>query len=216
MGNGVYFGSTHSYKDLELILMPFSAAPAVPKTNFIDVPGLDGVLDFTEALGNLVYKAREFSFVFAISPLSTMTYDEKFTQVSNAINGRKFNITLDRDSNYYWEGRCEVVEYLKDKALKQITIKATVQPYKLKKEETVKAFTLSGDAITVTLTNSRKKVVPHITCTEPGVKVVFGNTSYALPEGTYKVLDIQLNEGKNTLLIEGTGTIEFRYREGDL
>ena len=216
MGNGVYFGSTHSYKDLELILMPFSAAPAVPKTNFVDVPGSDGVLDFTEALGTLVYKAREFSFVFAISPLSTMTYDEKLTQVSNAINGRRFNITLDRDPNYFWDGRCEVTEYLKDKALKQITIKATVQPYKLKKEKTIKKVELSGDAVTIILTNGRKKVAPTITCTDPGVRVDFEGASYALSEGTYKVLDIQLSEGENTLTVDGTGTVEFEYQEGEL
>jgi len=216
MGSGVSFGSIHSERDLDLILTPFSGAPAIPKTNFVNVPGADGVLDYTEALGKVFYNARELNFVFAISPLSTMTYDEKLTQVSNLINGRKFEIILDRDPDYYWEGRCEVVDYLKDKALKQITIKATVQPYKLKRVLTTYKYILINGSVEVVLKNSKKPVTPIVTCSKDGMTIKFKGNIYSVPEGTYRMLDLQLDEGDNNIIIEGTGTIEIEYREGAL
>ena len=49
--NGVYFDDIHSYRDLNLILSPFTPTPAVPQTNLLQVPGRDGLLDLTEANG---------------------------------------------------------------------------------------------------------------------------------------------------------------------
>ena len=213
---GIYFDDIHSYFDLNLILAPFVPVPAEPKTNYIDITGGDGSLDLTEGLGEVKYKDRNFAFTFSVNPLDKMTFDEKVSQVSNALNGKRCRITLDRDPDYYWEGRCIVDKYAQNKALKQISVKATVRPYKLKQNQTVASFDLTADEKEITLKNGRKSVVPEITCTNDNATVIFGNVTETLSAGTHKILDIYLKEGNNILKVSGSGTITFTYQEGEL
>jgi hypothetical protein len=213
---GIYFDDIHSFYDLNLILAPFVPVPAEPKTNYIDITGGDGSLDLTEGLGEVKYKDRNFAFTFSINPSEKMTFDEKVSQVSNALNGKAFKITLDRDPEYYWEGRCIVDKYAQNKKLGQISVKATVRPYKLKQNETVASFSLTSEAKEITLKNGRKSVVPEITCTNDNTWVYFGLNFWVLGAGTHRILDIYLKEGNNLLQVSGRGTITFAYQEAEL
>ena len=111
MDRGVSFDNIHSYLDLNLHLAPFVPTPARPKTNYVNLNGGDGSIDLTEAHGEVKYSDREFPIIFTIDPSETMTFDEKVSQVSNALNGKRCKIVFDRDSEYFWEGRCIVDEY---------------------------------------------------------------------------------------------------------
>lgn len=213
---GVYFGEIHSYEDLNLILSPFTPAPAKPQTNFLQVPGRDGLLDLTEAHGEVKYDSRDFEFLFTINPSDEMTFDEKVSQVSNALNGRQFRITLDRDPDYYWLGRCVVDRYAQNKVIGQVSVKATVNPYKLKQNATVLTVALSSSEKTVYVKNGRMAVVPLIECTDDNTSVTFGNITIKLNAGTHKVLNIRFVEGINVLKVSGTGTATFTWQEGEL
>lgn len=212
---GVTFGTIHSFYDLNLILAPFVPTPAEPKTNYIDLPGADGSLDLTEALGSVKYKDREFEFTFSVNPSDTMTFDEKVSQVSNALNGRKCNICLDRDDDYYWEGRLSVNKYAQDGYLKQITVKATVRPYKLKKEETIVTVYLTSSEQIITVKNGRKNVIPEISCTGT-MNLKFGSIETTVTAGVHTFLDVCFSEGENTLIMSGSGTAIIKFREGEL
>lgn len=212
----MYFDDVHSYYDLNLILAPFVPTPAEPKENYIDITGGDGSLDLTEGLGEVKYKDRPFDFTFSILPSDKMTFDEKVSQVSNVLNGKRFKMTLDRDPEYYWEGRCKVDKYAQNKALGQISVKATVKPYKFKQKETVASFELTTEEAEIILKNGRKSVVPEITCTDDNTAVTFGDAAFSLSAGTHKILDVYLTEGNNVLKISGSGTITFQYQEAEL
>ena len=213
---GVYFDNIHSYKDLNLILSPFTPTPAQPKTNYIEIPFGEGSLDLTEAHGEVKFNDREFVFTFTVNPSDEMTFDEKLTQVSNALNGRRCRITLDRDSDFYWDGRCIVDQYLQNKRIKQIVIRAIVKPYKMKQEETIVVVDLSSTEKKIILENSRKRVIPVITCTNDKTNVVFNGNVFKFSAGTHEVLEICLTEGENSMTVSGTGTITFTYHEGEL
>lgn len=213
--NGVYFGNVHSYEDLHLILAPFTPAPAEPQTNFLQVPGRNGLLDMTEANGEVKFNSREFVFTFTVAPGDTLTFDERVSVVSNALNGLRCKITLERDPDYYWEGRCAVSEYDQDKNIGQIVVSATVDPYKLKRNATVVSIALSNGEQTVVLVNSRMTVVPVIECTGD-CTVTFGGAVYTLKAGTNKNPAVRLVEGENVLKVSGTGGITFTYQEGAL
>lgn len=215
IARGVYFDDIYSYTDFGLILSQVEIPPAEPKTTFVDVPGRDGALDLTEALGEVKYNDRDIEFVFSILPSETMTWEEKQTQVSNALNGKRCKIILDRDAGYYYSGRCTVSRYEKDRNLKQIAVSARVLPYKYKLLETAASFALTGEEQTVTLVNGRKSVAPTIECTGSAVIGFNGNT-YAVNAGTVKILDIRLVEGDNILTLSGSGTIKFTWQEGEL
>jgi hypothetical protein len=213
---GICFGEIHSYYDLNLVLAPFVPVPAQPKTNYIDLAGGDGSLDLSEVHGEVKFCDRDFTFTFTVHPADKMTFDEKVTQVSNALNGNKCKITLDRDEEYYWEGRCTVDSYLQDKRLKKIVVKAKVKPYKLKQNKTVSIFALTSTEQTVNIRNGRKTVVPLITCSADNTVVVFGSIEKVLSAGTHEILDFQLKHGDNIFKVSGSGTIKFEYQEGDL
>lgn len=348
---GVKFNDIHSHKDLNLVLSSVSIPPAQPKTNFIDIEGADGSLDLTEALGEVKYKDRNCEFVFSVFP--TDDFEDKKTEVSNLLNGQVCKITLDKDADYFYFGRCIVDNYKSNKLLRQITVKATVQPYKHKQDETEvivrfcgknlfntsaiplgeesdvynyvssvgegsititsnkeykgngykylgvilkdvcplmtagTKYTLTanstasnksiylqeanrmwlfdetiivdetmlnskvvfygfnpanngyGDCVIsniqieegeiateyeaytpitqkeVVLLNSRKTVTPTITCSAETTITIDGN-EYVLGEGTHKVLDVQLKQGTTELTVAGSGTLTFKYQEGDL
>ncbi len=213
--NGVTFGNIHSYHDLHLILAPFTPAPAEPQTNFLQIPGRDGLLDLTETNGEVKFNAREFVFTFTVAPGDTLTFDERVSVVSNALNGLRCKITLDRDPGYYWQGRCAMSEYNQDRNIGQIEVTATVDPYKLKQNATVVSSSISSTQKSVTLQNGRMSVVPTIDCTG-ACTVVFGESTHSLKAGTHRIPAVRLVEGKNTLKVSGTGKITFTYQEGAL
>ena len=213
--NGVYFDDIHSYDDLNLFLAPFVPKPATPKTTYVDIPGGDGSLDMTEAHGEVKYKDRDFVFTFTVNPAETMSFDEKVMQVSNALNGKRCKIILDRDAGYYWQGRCSINSYAQNRTVKQVIVNAKVKPYKYKKEETVVTVSLTSASQNVTLTNGRKTAIPTITCTG-NATIQYGGVSFNLIAGEHRTPDICLKEGRNTLAVSGSGKITFKYQEADL
>lgn len=218
---GIYFDNIHSFYDLNLILSSVSIPPANPKTIYTDVPGMDGALDQSEVHGEVKYYDREgCKFTFTMNPaddLSEAAFEEKKTEVSNRLNGRVFErITLDKDPDYYYSGRCTVSEYLSNKRVRKIVVTARLKPWKFKQLETVKEYKLTSAAQTVIILNARKSVCPVIECSNDNCHIVFGSASLFLSAGKHKVLDIFFKEGINTLELSGTGTVTFRFQECDL
>lgn len=217
MARGTDFGGVHSYRDLHLLQASVDVQPAEPKTNFIDIPGADGSKDFTESpAGRVVYNTREIIWMYKLYPGDDWV--AKYTQVSNALNGRSCRITLDEDPEYYYLGRVIVEKHAADGILHTITVKAICQPYKLRQTVTQVAVGLTTDNRTIVLVNDRRPVVPTITVTA-AVTLLWGGDTFTLAAGTHKVLDIMLLEGVNQLQAKtttGTGTITVEYQEGAL
>ena len=217
--SGVSFGELHSFWDLDLILASVEIPPASPKLTYIDIPGADGSLDMTEAHGEVKYSDRTGAkFTFYMNPsgdLSDSAWEAKKKEVCSKLNGLFHKITLDKDPEYYWQGRCSVSEHSSKKKLRKIVVGARLAPYKLKNDLTSISTVLDENPSVVVLTNSRKVVCPAIICTGESL-VVFNGNEYVLSPGTHKVLDIQLHEGETPVTVSGTGKITFQYQEGDL
>lgn len=216
---GIMFNDIHSFYDLNLILSAVEISPAVPKTVYVDIPGADGALDLTEALGEVKYSDRTHKFTFTMNPagdLSEAAWEAKKTEVSNCLNGLACMITLDKDPAYYWQGRCSVDSYKSNKRLRQFVVSVRVRPYKFKQNETVVNFSLSSTAKTVSVKNSRRSVCPVITCTNANTKIVFNGNTFNFNAGQHQNLNIRFTEGNNQVTISGTGQVTFTYQEGDL
>lgn len=217
---GVYFGEIHSYNDLGLVLSSVDISPAKPKTNYVDIPGGDGSADLTNVHGEVKFSMRTMKFTFVMNPsgdLSEAAWESKKTEISNLLNGIHFErITLDKDSDYFYTGRCTVDSWQSDRRVRTFVVSASVFPYKHKQAETVATFDLSAAARNVTIQNSRKSVIPEIVCSNDNCIVACGGYSVSMKAGTHKFLEIQFVEGANIVSISGTGTVSFRFREGDL
>lgn len=210
---GIKFGNYHSYDDFSLILSQKTISAPSPKVESIEIPGGDGVLDLTDFFGEVKYNNRELTFEFScIVPQEQ--FMDLFSRIQNAIHGRKMQIVLDDDPEWYYIGRVTVPEWKTEKSIGKLTIECDCEPYKVKIAETVISKAVDGET-TVILPNSKKTVVPTITITGE-VSLTFGTNFYTLSEGVYDLPAVRLATGNNEILLSGAGTASFRYRERGL
>ena len=212
--NGVKFGDKHSITDWDLIMISKSIGKAEPKTNKIEIPGRDGTIDLTEALGEVKYNDRAISFNFdTLKPPSS--WWELDRTITNYIQGKKLAVTLDQDSNYYYLARLKVDSFTNDKNVGHFSISGTAEPYKYKKDMTVKSYTVSANK-TYTFENERKSVVPTLELSA-NMTIEFEGNSYSLSAGSQKVREIKFKEGTNSIkIITGSGTLKATYQEATL
>jgi phage-related protein len=211
---GIKFGNYHSYDDFNLILSSKAIGSPSPKTETIDIPGGDGVLDLTDFFGEVKYNNRELSFEFStIVPQSE--FMALFSKVQNALHGQKMQIVLDEDSEWYYTGRISVSEWKAEKSVGKITIDCDCEPYKTRLGDTEIFQMVSGTEEKVILPNGRKTVVPIIDITG-NINLTYGENFWALTEGRYELPAVILQNGDNEIIVGGTGTATFTYRERGL
>ena len=213
---GIMFGNYHSYNDFQLILASKTIGTPSPKTETIDIPGGDGVLDLTEFFGETKYGNRNLSFEFS-SMVSSSEFMSQFSTVQNALHGKKMKIILDDDPGWQYTGRISVSEWKADRNIGKLVVDCDCEPYKYQISPTVVTKSISGSQ-TITLTNTRKRVVPEVKVTSgSGLTVTFGSGSvWTLSSGSYLLPEMELVEGNNLVTVTGTGSITFTYTQGTL
>ena len=213
---GIMFGNYHSWNDFQLILASKTIGTPSPKTETIEIPGGDGVLDLTEFFGETKYDNRNLSFEFSsmVNPSEFMTL---FSTVQNALHGKKMTITLDDDPDWYYIGRISVSEWKADKNIGKLVVDCDCEPYKYQIRTTTVTKSISGTS-TITLPNSRKRVVPTVKVTSSsGLTMTFGSGKvWNLSSGSYLLPELELVEGDNLVTVTGTGSITFTYTQGKL
>lgn len=210
---GVQFGEYHSFLDFGLILTSYSIGEAKPKTETVDVPGADGVLDLTEYFGDVRYQNRALSFTFAVIGRPS-EFPTRFSALQDAVGGRKLHITLDDDPDYYYVGRVTVDKWKSAPRVGSITITCDCEPYKYKASETVIVSRISGRG-TVTYENLRKRVTPVFTASAP-VSITFDGTTTDVGAGEFTLPAVEFAQGKNIVTYAGNAVVTVRYREGGL
>lgn len=212
--NGIQFGELHSYDDLSLILNSKTIEAPSPKTDTLEVDGMDGVLDFTEYFGSIKYKNRKLTFEFStIVPRSQFL--SLFTTIQNSLHGKRMKIILDDDPNYYYMGRLSCNSWKANKRIGTITIDADCDPYKYKLNETVISQTIGSSAVIIECENLKRNVVPTFVLSAE-MQITFEGTTYTLSSGTFQVPEIEFVEGTNTLTVSGAGNIQIKYQEATL
>lgn len=140
---GIKFGSYHSYDDFGLILSSKEIGSPEPKIITVDVEGGDGVLDFTEFAGETKFKNRKLTFHFSKPQLLT-DFMQVFSEVHNALHGKKLQIILDEEPGFYYIGRITVNEFKADANIGKITVECDCEPWKYKLNATREKVFLYG------------------------------------------------------------------------
>lgn len=210
---GITFGTTHTYRDLGLILGKKEIGSPSVKKNEVDIPGADGVLDMTEYHGEPKYEnvKHKFEFSALVSPDDSLAL---FSRVKNALHGKKYRIILDDDPAFYYVGRCHVSSYTDEKGIGKLNIECDCEPYKYKLNKTTVTRAIDGTQA-ITLTNGRKRAVPTITTTG-AMTIAFGDGVWTTSAGTYTIPELELVEGDNLVTVTGAGNITFAWVEGSL
>lgn len=126
-----------------------SIAPAQPKSNYVDILGANGSLDFSEALvGKPTYSDREGSWEFVVlNPGDVDQYSlfdaedrgrylwqKIYDKIQEAIHGRTFNVILDDDPDCMYKGRLWMNEWRSNAGWSRIVINYRLRPYKYDKD----------------------------------------------------------------------------------
>lgn len=130
--HSITIGDKNTWDDWHLVptSRPKFNMPSI-KSNYVDIPGSDGVLDLTTALtGRPTYGNRQGSFEFLVMNDYGNWYD-RYSTIANYLHGRTFQAVLNDDPMFYYEGRFSVNEWKSEKDWSRIVIDYNVGPYKL-------------------------------------------------------------------------------------
>ena len=110
---------------------PFVASPPI-KEEYVDVPGADGALDYTDALtGKARYGRRTGSWTFIVDNEYGDNWPEFYTTIMTRLHGKNFDkIVLDDDPDFYYKGRLSVSGGFGNRDYNTVQIGYNLDPYK--------------------------------------------------------------------------------------
>lgn len=230
---------THSFTDLGLYPKT-KGLPDPPdiQTEFIEVPGMDGSLDASQAMDGLVhYKNRDYEQDFLIVD-KEIDWHTVYSRALNALHGKHMTLIFDDDPLWYYDGRLDIGAPKPDDAGYMVfTVKGSLKPYKYNIYSSTdedwlwdpfdfetgvirgyKDIQIDGPT-TVQIIGSEMPVVPTITVLSEngdGMTVVFNGTTYQLVDGDNRVPAMTVQGGEYDLTFSGEGLVTIYFREGSL
>lgn len=212
---GITFGTLHSYNDLHLILNAKEIGSPQVKTRKIDIEGAHSALDYTDFFGEPTYEdvTHKFQFSTIVPQVQFLSW---YSIIKNVLHGKKMNIILDDDPDFFYIGRPHVSAFTNEKNIGLVSVEVECDPFKYKREKTVVQVTVSATE-TINLTNSRKRAVPEVVITtDSSIRIEYKGSIWDLGSGSFTLPELELVEGENPVTLTGTGTITFTYQEGSL
>ena len=231
---GVTFDGVHSYEEWGLKLKSVSIGLPEEKQVFVDVPGMNGQLDLTEAQnGGSVYGMRTLEFVFDAKDCNYMNWTWLASKVARSIHGGKKKIVLDVDPEYFYVGRCSIDTKKTDEVFAEITVTCKCDPFKMTSTSEngdwlwdpfsfVDGVIRDTAGITINSTSSWQKVTVYGWVynealeirTTAAMKLKFNNQEYDLMAGTNIMIQFDIQEGENDIYFKGRGTVTIIQRGG--
>lgn len=224
-----------TYDDWRIVpeTRPLIEPPEV-KTEYVEVPGADGALDYTEALAGIKYKNREGSWTFyVLNELanlggSYMRWNQLYSLIMSTIHGKRKRIWLESDPEYYYTGRLFVDNWKSNKDYSKITLKYIIDPWKYPITTTSNrdwlwnelfgntilygTFDVVGQKYRNLINPSTTAIQPSFYCTST-MDVTFGAKTYKIPSGTAKT-EFLLAPGDNFMVFKGNGRVTVDYSMG--
>ena len=215
---GVTLGGKHTYRDWGLLpkTRPTIAPPKV-RTNYVDVPGLDGARDLSEALtGRVGYQTRDFSAEFIVIDARNR-WDALYSEILDTLHGQRVQIILDEDPGYAYTGRETMNAVESDRKTATISLKAVCDPYKLEITGSLDDWLWDTFNFETGIIRDYKALPcsPTISASS-AMTATFGGKEYALTAGDNRISGICITEGDNVLTFAGNGTVSIDYRGGRL
>lgn len=227
----VTIGEKKTFDDWGLKLQSLVISMPEAKINQVDIPGSDGLVDLTAAMGTVRYGNRALQMVFDVPGELTMWHDIT-SAIANYLHGQRLKVILDSDPSYYYIGRLSLDSQKNDYLMNQVTISGDMEPYKYELLSSLddwlwdpfsfvdglirnyKNLKVSG-FLRLVIPGTRKEVIPTI-ISDTAMEVEWKGKRYGVPVGESKLYAISLVEGDNILIFYGEGTISIEYRGGIL
>jgi predicted phage tail component-like protein len=212
------FENLNTWYDWSLIITAKDIPDPEPKTNYVDLNGMNGTLDLSEALtGEITYNDRTITASFWTNYGTRKDRETLLRKISATLHGKKVKIIEPDDPDHYFYGRVKIKSPTNNLAYATFTIEAICEPWRYALTETVRRIDVNGDTVTDVVINNNgvKSLSPIITVTG-SVNITYGGTTTTLTDGVYKISDIKLRQGVNIIGVSGAGSVSFSYREATL
>lgn len=236
MKTGVSFNGSHSYKEWGLSLKKVEISIPEAKTSYVDVPGMNGSLDLTEAEnGGVVYEMRTLKFSFDARNCNYYDWAALLSKIANAIQGKEQKIILDTDPGYYYTGRCQVSTKKSNEVLAEVVIECTCDPFKIDIASSadpwiwdtfsfVDGIIRKTSEIAIDSQDEWKEIILNgwyynevlKILSSTAMQVKWNDQIFQMTSGTNMMYDIAIVEGVNKLYFRGTGTVTIIHRGGML
>ena len=217
----VFFDGKDTYTEYGLLLASKSISLPEVRTNMIDVPGRDGLLDASEVLtGEVTYKNRTITLkLTGVDTVSGKKWPATISDFCNKVHGKRVKVTFPEDTTHYYSGRCSVGKVGLVKMMQTIPVTVDCDPWKYKNAKTtVSRDDIGTDYKQLSLPNESRPVIPAITVSQD-TTLLWGSSTINISAGDHILPDIRLAAGSNTLkakVASGTGSITVTYQEASL
>lgn len=202
-------------------LASWSLSTAMPKTNLVEIPASDTLLDLSTALtdGEIRYSPRTFTAILESSEGDRMARRGRIDEMMNTLNGRQVHIVLPDDDSHYIVGSLTLQELYNDPAHASVQIDAVCEPWRYSDEESITTLLAVTEEKGVTIINGGNlSVVPSVEVLDGDVVLRFltDGSRWALSPGSYYLPDLYLTPGSHRVRYTGAGQIVIKYREAVL
>lgn len=209
----------NTWYDWRLIVTAKTIPDAEPKTNYINLDGMSGSLDLSEALtGDITYNDRTISATFWTDNGNRKDREVLLRNITASLHGKKIKIIEPDDPTHYFYGRIKIKSKTNNLAYSTLTIEAVCEPWRYALNETIRRIDAisSDDIINVVINNNGVKTLSPEVTVSGFTTLTYGDVKVTLSEGTYKISDLKLRQGVNVIGVSGNGPVTFKYREADL
>ena len=217
----VFFDGKDTFAEYGLLLASKSISLPEVRTNMIDVPGRDGLLDASEVLtGEVTYKNRTITLkLTGVDTVSGKKWPATISDFCNKVHGKRVKVTFPEDTAHYYSGRCSVGEVGLVKMMQTIPVTVNCDPWKYKNAKTTVSRSDLGTVYKqLSLPNERRPVIPTITVAQD-TTLLWGSSTINISAGDHILPAIRLAAGNNILkakVASGTGSITVTYQEASL
>ena len=197
--HSIYISGKNTWTDWHLAPQsrPFVAAPPI-KEEYVDVPGADGSLDYTEVLtGGVRYGQRtgQWAFILDNGYVDPLQFQ---SDILAFLHGKKHQIVLKDDPEYYYTGRLTLETNFGAKDYNQIVIKYNLNPYKYPIGSTSTMEWKWNDLFgKLSVSNA--------------MTLIFGSRTINLLPGENQIV---LRPGDNIMTFKGSGRVTVDYSLG--
>ena len=235
-------GETISLRGMDFLLADYTIPDPNAKKHEVQVPGRDGTLDLTEALGGVYFENRNIELVLNGNAVTSAHFQYNCSLLRNKLDGKVCKVIFSDDLAYYWLGRVSVDAERNGRHHMSVTLHVDAYPYKLALNGSYEPWLwdpfsfvdgevthpedviLRNQTKTVTLPAdpARQKITLWLNTGSSGS--VWARTNREDP-GTRHLLRLGRNrfpevrmaaDTETTLYLTGTGSVGVDYRRGSL
>lgn len=230
--HGVNFNEINSYNDLGLILKSKVIGVASPKTEYVSIMGRNGDIDLTNALSDLIYY-NDRTLQFEFMSLDPMDWSGVASEVVRKIHGKKMQIILDEDPQYFYIGRVKVDNVTTNKKALLFKVTCICEPYKYNIDngggnwlwDTFSfEYGVIRDYSKIDINGTESVIVevedmpyiPTIVSDSDNLTVEYEGVVYQLVQGNNKFDDMIMTKFSKVLVFKGKGSVSIIYQGGVL